>query len=70
MLFFPYILELYNITGKIFYSNENVITGDFLIANEVATNTKYDYPSAEGGPRVFFIAYVNYNSPTMWMAFM
>ncbi len=57
------ISGLYNITGKIFDSNENALTGDFLIANGVANNTKYDYPSAEGGSGVFFVAYVNYNSP-------
>ena len=54
---------LYNITGKLFDVEGNAITGDITIADGVANNTKYDYPSAAGGPGVFFVSYVNYNSP-------
>ena len=54
---------LYNITGKLFDVNGNALTGDITIADGVADDTEYDYPSAEGGPGVFFVSYVNYNSP-------
>ncbi len=53
----------YNITGKIFDVNGNAVTGDFLVADGVAANTKFDYPSAEGGPGRFLVGYMNYNSP-------
>ena len=57
------ITGLYNITGKLFDTDMNPLTGDMLIADGVSANTRYDYPSAEGGAGKFFVAYVNYNSP-------
>ncbi len=57
------VTGLYNITGKLFDTDMSAVTGDLLVANGVAENTKFDYPSAEGGPGKFFIAYANANSP-------
>ena len=57
------ITGLYNITGRLFDSSGNALSGDILVANGVAANTKYDYPTAEGGSGDFFVAYVNVNSP-------
>ena len=54
---------LYNITAKLFYSDGRAASGDILVGDGVAANTKYDYPSVEGGNGKFAIAYVNYNSP-------
>ncbi len=52
----------YNITGKILDANMNTVINDFTIANGVTDDTKYDYPSGEGGPGRFFVAYVSCNS--------